>query len=175
MSDAPARSLSVSRTRRGVPPACQPLLFGSTITMALWPALKRISKLSPRGGGGIDDAVARTIDPGKLDHRGSLPMARRAPLQQRRLLASSLRFFGQSASRLRPTGRPSASATGRWYALISQRIVAWRALSPSTLRAKRRDPGGRWGLTAQRGQAELRDDCGRPERGGWGDDPTADN
>src|ERR1700747_771609 len=35
-----------------------------------------------------------------------------------------------------------------------KQIVAWRALSPSIPRAKRRDPGGRWGLTAQRGQAK---------------------
>jgi hypothetical protein len=35
-------------------------------------------------------------------------------------------------------------------------IVAWRALSPSIPRAKGRDPGGRWGLTAPRGQAEVR-------------------
>jgi hypothetical protein len=38
---------------------------------------------------------------------------------------------------------------------MSNEIVAWRALSPSIPRAKRRDPGGRWGLTAQRGQAEV--------------------
>jgi hypothetical protein len=37
-----------------------------------------------------------------------------------------------------------------------QQIVAWRAHSPSIPRAKRRDPGGRWGLTAQRSQAEMR-------------------
>jgi hypothetical protein len=38
---------------------------------------------------------------------------------------------------------------------MSNEIIAWRALSPSIPRAKRRDPGGRWGLTAQRGQAEV--------------------
>jgi hypothetical protein len=38
---------------------------------------------------------------------------------------------------------------------MSNRLSLGAQLSPSIPRAKRRDPGGRWGLTAQRGQAEV--------------------
>src|SRR4029077_10245214 len=59
---------------------------------------------------------------------------------------------GRSVSRLRPRHVKKL----RQCLHHGNLIVAWRALSPSIPRAKRRDPGGRWGLTAQRGQAEVR-------------------
>jgi hypothetical protein len=45
-----------------------------------------------------------------------------------------------------------------------KQILAWRALSPSIPRAKRRDPGGHWGLTAQQRPSRSMlpcDECGR--------------
>jgi hypothetical protein len=38
---------------------------------------------------------------------------------------------------------------------MPNRLLLGALLSPSIPRAKRRDPGGRWGLTAQRRQAEV--------------------